>query len=110
MATSTKIFVHVLNFLRDPNYPYPQKYYSELDYYLIKYTYAHLYNNTPKQKCIRKDCLRIRNQNNLFCIDHELTCAYVKSIGEQYCIRQCINDQDDNTGEAYCPHHIRKLF
>lgn len=32
---SGKIFEHVLNLLRDPNYYYPEKYLSELDFYLI---------------------------------------------------------------------------
>lgn len=32
---SGKIFEHVLNLLRDPNYCFPEKYLSELDFYLI---------------------------------------------------------------------------
>jgi len=34
---SSKLFEHVLCYLRDPRYQYPSKYVSELKYYLIKY-------------------------------------------------------------------------
>ena len=33
---SGKIFEHILNLLRDPTYSYPEKYLSELDFYLME--------------------------------------------------------------------------
>jgi len=34
---SSKLFEHVYAYLLDDKYPYPKKYYAELDYYLIPY-------------------------------------------------------------------------
>ena len=34
---SPKIFEHVLSYLRDPNYPFPDKYVNELEYYGINH-------------------------------------------------------------------------
>ena len=40
---SAKLFKHVLNYMRDSDYPYPEKYKSELDYYEIEYWNCSLY-------------------------------------------------------------------
>jgi hypothetical protein len=37
-----KAFVHILEYLRDINYPYPQKYEYELDFYEIDKTKVHI--------------------------------------------------------------------
>lgn len=49
---SAKLFKHVYAFLLDDKYPYPRKYYSELDYYLVPYNIDLLYdpNTTLKNE------------------------------------------------------------
>jgi hypothetical protein len=44
MNRSAKLFKHVYAFLLDDKYPYPRKYYSELDYYLVPYDIDLLYD------------------------------------------------------------------
>lgn len=41
---SPKNFRHVLDYLRNPNYPFPKKLAYELDYYLIDYDINKLYD------------------------------------------------------------------
>jgi hypothetical protein len=41
---SSKLFKHVYGYLLDAKYPYPKKYHSELDYYLITYDIDLLYD------------------------------------------------------------------
>lgn len=48
---SSKLFDHVYGYLLDSKYPYPKKYYSELDYYLVDYQMSSLYDsNTIMQR------------------------------------------------------------
>jgi len=47
---SAKLFKHVHAYLLDNDYPYPRKYYSELDYYLVPYDIDLLYDSTKKWK------------------------------------------------------------
>lgn len=46
---SPKLFEHVLNLLRDTNYPYPQKYLPELEYYGIDYQAEIIEDRTEKR-------------------------------------------------------------
>uniref|UniRef100_A0A6C0C9I6 BTB domain-containing protein n=1 Tax=viral metagenome TaxID=1070528 RepID=A0A6C0C9I6_9ZZZZ len=41
---SAKLFEHLYAYLLDDKYPYPKKYYSELDYYLVPYDIDLLYD------------------------------------------------------------------
>uniref|UniRef100_A0A6C0C6J8 Potassium channel tetramerisation-type BTB domain-containing protein n=1 Tax=viral metagenome TaxID=1070528 RepID=A0A6C0C6J8_9ZZZZ len=63
---SVKLFKHMYAFLLDPNYPYPKKYYSELDYYLVSYDKESLYDPNAKiledLKIIKADIKQI-NRN-----------------------------------------------
>uniref|UniRef100_A0A6C0C724 Potassium channel tetramerisation-type BTB domain-containing protein n=1 Tax=viral metagenome TaxID=1070528 RepID=A0A6C0C724_9ZZZZ len=47
---SAKLFKHVLSYLIDDKYPYPRKYYSELDYYLVPYDIDLLYDPHKKME------------------------------------------------------------
>jgi hypothetical protein len=42
---SSKLFEHVYAYLLDDKYPYPIKYHSELDYYLVNYNILSLFNS-----------------------------------------------------------------
>jgi len=42
---SPKLFEHVYSYLLDDKYPYPKKYYSELDYYLVPYNMDELFDS-----------------------------------------------------------------
>jgi len=55
---SAKLFKHVYAYLLDDKYPYPKKYYSELDYYLVSYDIDLLYD--PHKKCA-EESERIKN-------------------------------------------------
>jgi len=45
---SPKLFEHVYAYLSDDKYPYPRKYYGELDYYLLDKPKNFTDNNTQK--------------------------------------------------------------
>jgi hypothetical protein len=56
---SPKLFEHVFAYLTDNKYPYPKKYYSELDYYLVPYDIDLLYDShkicVDKTKKVEED-------------------------------------------------------
>lgn len=85
---SPHIFKHVLGLLRDSQYPYPSKYYFELDFYGIKYDKVDENNSEDKlinslnEKydkiiellkpiCLYEDC-DVRCENSKYCDEHIL--------------------------------------
>jgi len=61
---SPKLFKHVYAYLLDDKYPYPKKYYSELDYYLVPYDINLLYDPDryllDKMKMIEEEMINLR--------------------------------------------------
>lgn len=58
---SPRLFDHIYALLLDSRYPYPKKYYSELDYYGITYDLEKLYDPYAP---FQKDILTIQNSEN----------------------------------------------
>lgn len=121
---SPKLFEHVYAYLIDSSYPYPRKYYAELDYYLISYDIDELYDphkkckedaktmftsalsnickmisNIPGGKCLHKDCKNIRARDFLVCWSHMSGCVYDSSG-----YRICYNDTNGHI--PFCEEHI----
>lgn len=57
---SSKLFEHVYAYLLDDKYPYPKKYYAELDYYLINYNISFLFDPITR---LKYDLQMIANDN-----------------------------------------------
>jgi hypothetical protein len=94
---SPKLFKHVYAFLLDDKYPYPRKYYSELDYYLVPYDINLLYdpNATLKDELKKmigistdhfNNELRDVNDRLKYCdiVDASVKCAH------EYCATVCM--------------------
>uniref|UniRef100_A0A6C0C6W0 BTB domain-containing protein n=1 Tax=viral metagenome TaxID=1070528 RepID=A0A6C0C6W0_9ZZZZ len=56
---SSKLFEHVYAYLLDSKYPYPKKYYSELDYYLVQYDIEQLYDSHKNCGEVQKRMMNI---------------------------------------------------
>ena len=116
---SPKIFSHVLDYLRDNTYPYPEKYENELKFYLIDYDKNTLHTN----KCAKcKQCNHCKyffppvyEENNIkyycdekikstsnFCSEHENGNECIAKVGRKLddeCGLQC------EIGFNYCSQH-----
>jgi hypothetical protein len=68
------IFRHVLNFMRDPRYPYPKKYSFALDYFGVNIYY--MKNGEQKAKKCNGCICSFINKNNV----REMTAKYMKII------------------------------
>jgi len=122
---SPKLFEHVYSYLLDDKYPYPKKYYSELDYYLVPYDIDLLYD--PHKKCadkserIEEEISKMKNIIHmaldkiveLLPTDPNQTCRYVDCTRErgQYLLtcrwhhEQCchlLEDEDDFGRQKNC--------
>jgi hypothetical protein len=106
---STKLFKHVYAFLLDDKYPYPRKYYSELDYYLVPYDIDLLYD--PNKKCMKDYNKRILKIENM------LGVAFIKTVIEKDSVDKCRFPNCNRTctyyGRCYlhkndCCHHMKK--
>jgi hypothetical protein len=93
---SAQLFKHVYAFLLDPKYPYPKKYYSELDYYLVSYDYELLYDPDTKILEIKKDIEQIKEYVKELKNDAELGDNVCKAM---YCPERCLR------GKIYCAFH-----
>ena len=113
---SSLLFDHVISYIIDDTYPYPLKYFNELDYYDIIYDKTKLYdphkNTYDKLKLLSKQTTKI---NNLVDKIYDLDIK-IKNINEN--IHQCVvfNQQCHHlhckvvTGSIiFCADH-RKLF
>ena len=73
---SPKLFEHVLAYIIDENYPFPMKYRSELDYFLIDYDPTLLYNPDTKIEQMKSDIKKLEekiNKEELHFFEYELT-------------------------------------
>uniref|UniRef100_A0A6C0C7V3 BTB domain-containing protein n=1 Tax=viral metagenome TaxID=1070528 RepID=A0A6C0C7V3_9ZZZZ len=52
---SSKLFEHVYAYLLDDKYPYPKKYYGELDYYLVSYKMQSLFDPITRLRSTIED-------------------------------------------------------
>jgi len=134
VARSPKLFEHVLAYLFDNKYPYPRKYYSELDYYLISYEKSSLYdaNNEIKQeldvikrnlasmynkidrqddreydvKCKHSNCYNIcMKRPKPMCREHTGRCRYVSERYNDGWEHIYCNEQIDEY-ETLCAKHL----
>lgn len=127
------IFKHVLAFVIDPLYPYPEKYAFELDFYGILYDKEKLYNkhqdltneiNKIKKLVMCKCCESSRMLRSLFCTRHNCClitlenidiCGYFPS-SSNYCEfhapmgKYCVIGGCDNlrSDRYYCQYHSPK--
>lgn len=84
---SGKIFEHVLNLLRDPYYSYPEKYLSELEFYLM---------NQPEN--MRLSFTQIRMNDIKYLLDKTNKCK------EDGCYREVLTKLTD-----YCRKHYKEI-
>ena len=112
---SPELFRHVLDYLRDDNYPYPKIYESELKFYLI--TYTELYSDKCK-KCTHNHCQYLLGENNQmkffcdkkiriadnFCVEHEDGNKCVRVL-ESRRHGDCICNDPCDIGFQYCNRH-----
>jgi len=93
---SAKLFEHVYAYLLDDRYPYPQKYYTELDYYLVPYDIDKLYDcNKLLLNEIKKDIAELKDatvelKNNLTTIRNEIDKS--PRYGQKKCIYSGCNN------------------
>lgn len=109
---SPHIFKHVLGLLRDPQYPYPSKYYFELDFYGINYdkvdeikleeNIIKLINEKYdkiiellKPICLYEECNEKSGNSSKYCDNHQLKECY---------------DCTMQTREIYCERHTRSSY
>lgn len=95
---SSSLFKHVYAYLLDPQYPYPAKYRSELDYYLIEYDAEKLYDPYAELKR-EMNILREEIQEIKDILEDEV----VKrgNCSQYYC------DSQRARGSEYCECHSR---
>ncbi len=98
-------FSHVLSYLRNPKYPFPRKYYYELDFYQIDYIMNDLYSE--KSTCIAKGCkypgMQI-NEFDIVCKWHRGTCLRLynwrgEGMPRELCGSMCPSDR------VFCDKH-----
>uniref|UniRef100_A0A6C0C6E4 BTB domain-containing protein n=1 Tax=viral metagenome TaxID=1070528 RepID=A0A6C0C6E4_9ZZZZ len=133
ISRSAKLFEHIYAYLVDDKYPYPQKYHSELDYYLIPYEFDSLYNankeikadisqlmknqcnvmqeimvltltrETEHRKCMHDNCDMEPYEGHLLCWRHHEQCCYSDN-----CYNTC--DKRIKVNQAYCDKHVLHYF
>ncbi len=82
---SRKLFKHIYAYLIDREYPFPKKYYKELDYYLIEYDINKLYDSNTiilnKISLLQNDICnlscKINDIKNHINIPEEKACPYL---------------------------------
>ena len=86
---SPHIFKHVLSYLRDSHYPYPDKYESELEYFGICYNHSDRERDGSNSSCERDDCGLPRVKGLPQCKQHNGSCSKQKIFkvcgGTYYC-------------------------
>lgn len=96
---SPKLFEHVLAYLFDNKYPYPMKYYPELDYYLISYEKSSLYDANDKIKqeldLIKRNLVSMYNK-----IDSQDDKEYDVKCEYSCCYETCMKRP-----KPMCPEH-----
>jgi len=120
---SSKLFEHVYSYLLDDKYPYPKKYYSELDYYLVSYDIDLLYD--PHKKCAeesRRINEEMSNMKNMMYIaldkiiellstDSDRKCRYFECDDgcvtylltcDQHRDKCCYSEEDKNGYRKFC--------
>ncbi len=103
-----RLFSHVLNYLRDHEYPFPGKYYKEMEFYLI---------DKAAGACIVNDCYKQCGVKQPYCADHMCLaqhCINQTAKGSNYCnthmctVHDC-NKQSVKRGgilSRYCRDHV----
>lgn len=81
---SPRLFDHIYALLLDSRYPYPKKYYSELDYYGITYDFEKLYDPYVP---FHKDILTIQNSESVIIDEMQKICNDIECIksGQNTC-------------------------
>lgn len=128
---SPMLFEHVYAFLIDENYPYPRKYYRELDYYGVPYQKHKLHNRTKRQADILEGkidavCTKVDNSlSQIEIIDSKIEIIDSKSDKTIKRLRKIgpgmNKTSDGNSGicqrhncadklkiNSYCPYHMDK--
>jgi len=86
---SPKLFEHVLAYLVNDKYPYPRKYYSELDYYLVVYDIKKLYDPVAIE-------IERMNQNILHLTDQQNSMSReIYSLHRKIAMSTCEKDVSD---------------
>ena len=92
---SPKLFEHVLAYIIDENYPFPFKYRSELDYFLIDYDPDELYNPDTEIKMIKSSIKNLEKKID----DKDLHFCEYESI-------ECVNCTERAIISLRCKHHM----
>jgi len=113
---SSKLFKHVYAYLLDNKYPYPKKYYSELDYYLVPYEIDSLYDPNKllsnEIEKIKKDIINLKeyaleSKDNLIEICNKIDELPVR---DEETIKECAyTDCQDRCmyKEPTCSRHLK---
>ncbi|CAN5841817.1 hypothetical protein BH23THE1_BH23THE1_35050 [soil metagenome] len=72
------LFNHVLNYLRDTQYPYPKEYVYELEYYRVKYNNINLID---KEEMANKLVKSIKSQNDAINRIENKICGHRQPFG-----------------------------
>ena len=120
---SSKLFTHVLVFLIDEKYPYPKKYFRELDYYLISYDKNKLYDPNEilidiifdlENKLHEYDDKHISFNEKIINVMGPTICNLCNKVSVQVCpdhYNQCqyahdqYNCNELEIGKKYCKYH-----
>ena len=87
---SAKLFDRVLNYLSNVNYPYPEKYKSELDFYCINYDEEELHKN-PQDKIVELEEAKLEIEQGKLKI--ESTKHKMDKMEKKKCIRDgCLDN------------------
>ncbi len=90
---SDMLFEHVLNYLRDNEYPFPGKYYKEMEFYLVE---------KAPCSCTIQDCYKkVMREGGVYCLLHQCKsdlCDKQSTYISQYC--------EEHTCSVLCCHNI----
>uniref|UniRef100_A0A6C0C8N1 Potassium channel tetramerisation-type BTB domain-containing protein n=1 Tax=viral metagenome TaxID=1070528 RepID=A0A6C0C8N1_9ZZZZ len=105
---SAKLFEHMYSYLLDNKYPYPKKYYSELDYYLVSYDINLLYDPDSKWK---NECEKLNHKISKMEIVINLTIdssieTKIKNLPKKCSFPMCYSNRRFPYGVCYAHHGL----
>jgi hypothetical protein len=110
---SAKLFEHVYSYLLDDRYPYPKKYYSELDYYLVPYDMDSLYDpdKTWQTEYDKLNSKISKMENILNLTIDESIASKMKNLSHRCSYPMCYNQRRYPDGvcyehRSYCCHQF----
>ena len=113
---SSLLFDHVIAYIIDDTYPYPLKYFTELDYYDIIYDETKLYNphknSNDKLELLSKTITEINDLTTKICVlENKIENITENILHNVILVRPC-NYPNCNiiTGKDICCKEHRKLF